>query len=61
LVVTNDGHRIAVQAKRWTETVGVNAVQEGVASKGIYKCAEALVVAKRVFTRQAGRSHARTA
>jgi restriction system protein len=53
LVVTKDGRRIAVQAKRWTKAVGVKAVQEAVASKGIYKCAEALVVANRAFTRQA--------
>jgi restriction system protein len=53
LVVTKDGQRIAVQAKRWTKTVGVKAVQEAVASKGIYKCADALVVANRSFRRQA--------
>jgi restriction system protein len=53
LVVPKDGLRIAVQAKRWTKTVGIKAVQEAVASKGIYKCAEALVVANRPFTRQA--------
>jgi restriction system protein len=51
--VTKDGQRIAVQAKRWTKAVGVKAVQEAVASKGIYKCADALVVANRPFTRQA--------
>ncbi len=53
LVVTKDGRRIAVQAKRWSKAVGVKAVQEAVASKGLYKCAEALVVANRAFTRQA--------
>jgi restriction system protein len=53
LVVTKDGRRIAVQAKRWSKTIGVKAVQEAVASKGMYKCAEALVVANRPFTRQA--------
>ena len=53
LVVTKDGQRIAVQAKRWTKTIGVKAVQEAVASKGIYKCSEALVVANRAFTGQA--------
>ncbi len=53
LVVTKDDRRIAVQAKRWTKAVGVKAVQEAVASKGIYTCAEALVVANRAFTRQA--------
>jgi restriction system protein len=53
LVVTKDGRRIAVQAKRWTKAIGVKAVQEAAASKGIYKCAAALVVANRPFTRQA--------
>jgi len=53
LVVTKDGRRIAVQAKRWSKTVGVKAVQEAVASKGMYECVEALVVANRAFTHQA--------
>jgi restriction system protein len=53
LVVTKDGRRIAVQAKRWNKAVGVKAIQEAVASKGMYKCSEALVVANRAFTRQA--------
>lgn len=53
LVVTKDGRRIAVQAKRWSKTIGVKAVQEAVAAKGMYRCAEALVVANRTFTRQA--------
>jgi restriction system protein len=53
LVVTKEGRRVAVQAKRWTKAVGVKAVQEAVASKGMYRCAEALVVANRAFTRQA--------
>jgi restriction system protein len=49
-VISNDG---AVPAKRWSKTIGVKAVQEAVASKGIYKYAEALVVANRPLTRQA--------
>jgi restriction system protein len=53
LVVTKDGRRMAVQAKRWSKAIGVKAVQEAVASKGMYKCSEALVVANRSFTRQA--------
>jgi restriction system protein len=53
LVVTKDERRIAVQAKRWNKAVGVKAIQEAVASKGMYKCSEALVVANRAFTRQA--------
>jgi restriction system protein len=53
LVVTKDGRRIAVQAKRWSKAIGVKAVQEAVASKGMYSCVEALVVANQTFTRQA--------
>ena len=53
LVVSKDGVRTAVQAKRWSKSVGVKAVQEAVASKGYYRCDAALVVANRSFTRQA--------
>jgi restriction system protein len=53
LVVTKGGKRIAVQAKRWSKKVGVKAVQEAVASKGMYSCDAALVVANREFTQQA--------
>lgn len=53
LVVTKGKTRIAVQAKRWSKKVGVKAVQEAVASKGMYGCDAALVVANREFTQQA--------
>lgn len=53
LVVTKEGRRLAVQAKRWSKSIGVKAVQEAVAAKGLYKCEAALVVANRAFTRQA--------
>jgi restriction system protein len=55
LVVAKDGFKTAVQAKRWNKRVGVNAVQEAVASKGYYRCHRALVVANRDFTQQAKR------
>lgn len=55
LVVTRDKRRTAVQAKRWNKKVGVKAVQEAVASKGMYGCDSALVVANRDFTQQAQR------
>jgi restriction system protein len=55
LVVVNDRTRMAVQAKRWTKTVGVKAVQEAVAAKGFYKGTHALVVANQRFTEQARR------
>lgn len=53
LVVTKGRRRTAVQAKRWNKRVGVKAVQEAVASKGMYGCDAALVVANREFTQQA--------
>lgn len=53
LVVTKGKTKTAVQAKRWNKKVGVKAVQEAVASKGIYGCDSALVVANREFTQQA--------
>jgi restriction system protein len=53
LVVRKDGIKTAVQAKRWSKRVGVNAIQEAVASKGYYACDRALVVANREFTKQA--------
>jgi restriction system protein len=53
LVVTKGRRRTAVQAKRWSKKVGVKAVQEAVASKGMYGCDAALVVANREFTQQA--------
>jgi restriction system protein len=53
LVVSKDGFKTAVQAKRWSKRVGVKAVQEAVASAGYYKCHRALVVANREFTKQA--------
>jgi restriction system protein len=53
LVIEKDGNRTAVQAKRWSKTVGIKAVQEAVASKAVYDCTRALVVANRGFTPQA--------
>jgi restriction system protein len=53
LVVSKDGLKTAVQAKRWTKRIGVKAVQEAVASQGYYNCHRALVVANRDFTKQA--------
>jgi restriction system protein len=53
LVITNGKTRTAVQAKRWGRRVGVKAVQEAVASKGMYGCDAALVVANREFSQQA--------
>lgn len=53
LVVAKGRHRTAVQAKRWSKNVGVKAVQEAAASKNLYHCDRALVVANQEFTAQA--------
>jgi restriction system protein len=53
LIVTRDGIRTIVQAKRYARNVGVKAVQEAVAAKGMYDCAAAMVVTNSRFTRQA--------
>lgn len=53
LVVTAAGKRAVVQAKRASGNVGVKAVQEAVAAKGMYGCAGALVVTNGGYTKQA--------
>lgn len=55
LVVMRDDQRAVVQAKRWIRQVGVRAVQEAVAAKGIYRCTHAIVVTNSTFTFQARR------
>jgi restriction system protein len=47
------GTRIAVQAKRTTQLVGLRAVQEVVAAKAYYKCDQAIVVTNSYYTDQA--------
>ena len=53
LIVCKDGVKIAVQAKRWRARVGIKAVQEAVAAKGMYGCAEAMVVTNSTYTKAA--------
>lgn len=53
LVLSKDGVRTVVQAKRWQGRVGVTAVQEVVAAKSMYQCARAMVVTNSTFTRPA--------
>jgi restriction system protein len=53
LVTRKDGVRTVVQAKRYRGKVGVKAIQEAVAAKGYYRCAEAMVVTNSTFTNQA--------
>jgi len=53
LLLRKDGRRIVVQAKRWQKNVGVKAVQEAVAAKAMYDCADAAVATNSHFTEQA--------
>lgn len=55
LVVSKDGVRTVVQAKRWTRNVGVKAIQEAHAAPAMHGCARALVVTNRHFTDSAHR------
>lgn len=53
LIVAKNGIRTAVQAKRYSKAVGVEAVQEAVTAKAKYHCVAALVVTNSIYTRQA--------
>ena len=53
LVLLKAGVRTVVQAKRYSKSVGVRAVQEAVAAKAKYRCTEAMVVTNSTFTKQA--------
>ena len=52
-ILTWNGIRIAVQAKRSSGLVGVRAVQEIVAARAFYNCERAMVVTNSYFTDQA--------
>ena len=55
LVVSRDGVKTAVQAKRFQRKVGVAAVQQAVAAKAQYGCDKAMVVTNSFYTPQAVR------
>lgn len=50
LIISKDGTRIAVQAKRYNKPVGVKCVQEVLAALSHYKCDEAMVITSSKFT-----------
>ncbi|GEC93583.1 restriction endonuclease [Brevibacillus brevis] len=50
LIIQKDGKRIAVQAKRYSKNVGIEAVQQAQASIAHYKAHEAWVVSNRDYT-----------
>ena len=53
LILEDRDDIIAVQAKRYSSTVGVKAVQEVIGAMRMYKATEAWVVTNSYFTRQA--------
>ena len=59
LIISKDGVKSAVQAKRYSGKVGLEAVQEVVAAKAYYGCDAAMVVTNSFYTRPA-RTLART-
>lgn len=53
LLLSKDGKKIAVQAKRYIKPVGIKAVQEVIAAATYYKTNESWVVATNSFTKSA--------
>ncbi len=53
LLLERDGKKIVIQAKRYDQTVGVEAIQQTVAAKGYYETDRAIVVTNSYFTRAA--------
>lgn len=53
LILSKDGQRIAVQAKRHVGSVGVSAVQEALSGQAYYQCDTAWVVTTGTFTTNA--------
>ncbi len=50
LILIKDGQRIAVQAKRYTGSVGIAAVQEALSGQAYYQCQAAWVITTGAFT-----------
>lgn len=55
LVIEKEGKKIAVQAKRWQNSVGIKSIQEVYGSLHFYNCTKAIVVTNNYFTQQARR------
>lgn len=53
LILSKDGVKTAVQAKRYNRSVGLKAVQEIAAAKEYYGCDKAMVVTNSYFSNQA--------
>lgn len=53
LILSKDGARTAVQAKRYQKAVNNSAIQEAVAAKAVHDCSFAMVVTTSFFTKGA--------
>ena len=53
MILSKDGQRIAVQAKRYVGSVGVAAVQEALSGMAYYNCQAAWVITTGAFTANA--------
>lgn len=53
LVLTREGYRTVVQAKRYSKNVGIKAVQEVLGAKAKYKAQNAIVVTNSGYTKEA--------
>lgn len=50
LVLTKDGEKIVVQAKRWSSKVGIEAVQQIIGAKSYYNANNSIVATNNYFT-----------
>lgn len=53
IIASRNGNKYAIQAKRYTGTVGNDAVQQAISGKGYIKADEAWVITNSTFTRSA--------
>lgn len=53
LLLEKDGRKIVVQAKRWKQTVGIEAVQQVIGAIKYYDAHKGMVITNSVFTEQA--------
>lgn len=53
LILNRQDEKIAVQAKCYSNSVGVDAVQQALSGKAYYKCRHAMVITNNKFTRNA--------
>ena len=55
LVISREGQRVVVQAKRWKKPAGIRAVQEALGARDRYRAEDAWVICPSGFTQAAVR------